>query len=61
LTKPRSYDTINYQTIKEQKMFRYDGEVFEKLEEAEEAVMIDFPWAMDDELCDLFDIYIEED
>ena len=42
-------------------MFRYDGEVFEKLEEAEEAVMIDFPWAMDDELCDLFDIYIEED
>jgi hypothetical protein len=42
-------------------MIRYNGKIFEKLEEAEEAVMIDFPGALDDDLPNLFDMYIEED
>ena len=41
--------------------YTYNGKTFKTNDEAEEAVMIDFPWAMDDELCDLFDMYIEED
>lgn len=41
-------------------MFYYDNEAFTTSEEAEEAVMLDFPWALDDELADLFDIFIQE-
>lgn len=40
--------------------YTYNGQTFKSNDEAELAIMLDFPGAGDDELCDLFDIYIEE-
>ena len=43
------------------KMYIYNDVKFSTLEEAKEALMVDFPGALDDELCDLFDLYIGEE
>ena len=42
-------------------MYIYNDVKFSTLAEAKEALMADFPGALDDELCDLFDLYIGEE
>ena len=42
-------------------MFRYNGKNYETWMEAEQAVMIDHPGVLDDDLSDLFDILITDE
>ena len=41
-------------------MFRYNGKNYETWMEVEQAVMVDHPEALDDDLCDLCDMLIED-
>lgn len=53
MPKPKPYS-------KRSNMFYYEGVPYQKFEDAMLALMDDYPWAGDDKLTELSDLYIEE-